>query len=120
VKIILFATDCRTLRDIAQELCLEDELAFLVFFARLVGLVVFPTYRLLTLSASDVADDVLARRHITLVRLTGGDVDDVAEEVRLSMLTSEVSTDDVFMIRQVRFALFTAVDLVAVEIDVIG
>jgi len=120
VKTIFFATDRRTLCDIAQELRLEDEFAFLVFLARLVGLVVFPTYRLLALSAGDVADDVLARRHIALVRFAGGDVDDVAEEVRLSVLTSEISTDDVFKIRQVGFALFTAVDLVAVEIDVIG
>jgi hypothetical protein len=44
------------------------------------------------LPAVYVAHDVAARRHIALVRLRLGDVDDAVEEVGLAMLAAEVLT----------------------------
>lgn len=76
--------------DVAEQLGLEDELALLVLLAVLVRLVVLPADRLLALLAGNVAHDVAARRHVTLARLAGVDVDHVVEEIRLTMLTAEV------------------------------
>ena len=76
--------------DGAQELCLEDELALLVLLARLVGLVVFPADRLLALAAVDVAYNVAARRHVALVGVGFGHVDDAVEQVGFAVLATEV------------------------------
>lgn len=78
------------LADVAEQLGLEDELALLVLLARLVGLVVLPSDRLLALLARDVAHDVAPRRHAALRRLARVDVDDRVEQVGLAMLTAEV------------------------------
>lgn len=78
------------LADVAEQLGLEDELALLVFLARLVGLVVLPADRLLALLAGDVADDVAPRRHAALRRLARVDVDDRVEQVSFAVLTAEV------------------------------
>lgn len=82
------------LRDVAEQLSLEDELALLVLLRVLKGLVVFPAHRLLTLAAGDVADNVAARRHVTLVGLAGVDVDDIVEEVGFAVLATEILRAD--------------------------
>ena len=78
------------LADVAQQLRLENELALLVLLGALKRLIVLPPHRLLALAAHDVADDVTARRHVTLARLARVYVDHGIEEVRLAMLSSEV------------------------------
>lgn len=48
----------------AQQLCLQDEFPLLVLLSRLVGLVVLPPHRVLTLFARYIPHDVSARGHI--------------------------------------------------------
>lgn len=74
----------------AQELGLEDELALLVLFGRLVGLVVFPADRLLAMPAIDVAHNVAPSGHVALGGFALGDIDDLVEEVGFAVLTAEV------------------------------
>lgn len=78
------------LTDVTEQLGLKDELALLVFLARLVRLIVLPADRLLALLAGDIADDVAARRHAALRGLAGFDVDHAVKEVRLAVLPAEV------------------------------
>lgn len=78
------------LGDDAQQLRLEDELALLVLLARLVRLVVFPPDAGVAAAAVDVPHDVPAGGHITFVRFGAVDVDDVVEEVGLTVLAAEV------------------------------
>jgi hypothetical protein len=84
------ARQTRQLADIAEQLGFEDELALLVLFAALVGLVVLPAYRLLALPTRDVAHDMSPRRHVTLARFARIDVHHVIEQVGLTMLAAEV------------------------------
>jgi hypothetical protein len=74
----------------AQQLRLQNVLALLVLLAGLIGLVVLPADRLLALSAVDVAYDVAAGRHVALVGLGFGHVDDAVEEVCFAVLAAEV------------------------------
>lgn len=76
--------------DIAEQFCLENELAFLVLLRSLVRLVVFPAHRLFALLAGDVPYDMAASRHVTIVWLAHVDVDDAVEQVGLAMLSAEV------------------------------
>lgn len=76
--------------DGAQQLCLQNELALLVLFARLVSLVVLPADCLLALPAVDVADYVATGRHVALVGIRLGDVDDAVKEVGFAVLAAEV------------------------------
>lgn len=76
--------------DDAQQFLLEDELALFVFFAGLVCLVVFPPYRFLALSASDVAHDVSSGGHATLDGVRLRDIHDAVEEVGFAMLAAEI------------------------------
>lgn len=69
----------RGLFDSAEKLALKNELALLVFLCLLVRFVVLPADHCITLAALDVANDVTAGRHITLVRLQLDDVDDGIE-----------------------------------------
>lgn len=78
------------LGDDAQQLRLEDELALLVFLARLVRLVVLPPDTSIAAAAVDVPHDMPAGGHITFVRFGAVDVDDVVEEVGLTVLAAEV------------------------------
>jgi hypothetical protein len=80
----------RCLVDLAKQFGLENELALLVFLRRLVRLVVFPTDGLLALLAANVSYDMSTGGHVALARLAGCDVDDVLEQIRLSMLATEV------------------------------
>ena len=48
----------------AQQLCLQDELPLLVLLTRLVGLVVFPPHRVLTLPARYIPHNMPAGGHI--------------------------------------------------------
>jgi hypothetical protein len=73
-----------------QQLLLKNEFALLVFLAGLVCLVILPPYRFLALPASDIANDVSASSHIAIDGLALRDVNDVVEEICLSMLPSEV------------------------------
>jgi len=105
---------------IAEQLGLQDVLSFLIFLARLKRLIILPAYRLVTLSARNISHDVSAGRHVPLTGIAGRDVDDVVKEVCFAMLAPEISAYDIFMIREVRLAVLAAVDLVAIEIDVVG
>jgi len=106
--------------DVDEQFRFQDKLALLVLFAHLVRLIVLPAHDFLALSAANVADDVAARRHITLhrVRLLG--VDNGREEVRFAMLASEVPADDVLVVGQVGLALSAPVDALRVEVNVVG
>jgi hypothetical protein len=108
------------LADVAEQLVFENKLAFLVLLAALVRLVVLPPHRLFALSTLDVSHDVSARRHVALARLASLDVYDCVEEICFAVLAAEVSTNDVFMVGEVGFAAFAAVDAVAVEVGVVG
>jgi len=107
------------LADDAEQFFLQDKFPLLVFLAALVGLVVLPTHSLLALSAGDVADDMTTGCHAALDGLGLGDVHDVIEEVGLAVLATEVSADDIIVVRKMRFALLTAKDLVGGQIDVV-
>lgn len=48
----------------AQQLCLQDELPLLVLLTRLVGLVVLPPHRVLTLSARYIPHNMPAGGHV--------------------------------------------------------
>jgi len=69
----------QALLDIDKEVPLENELALLVLLSFVESLVIFPAKRRATFDAKDVSDDMLARCHLTLGRLTGNDVDDMFE-----------------------------------------
>jgi len=73
-----------------KQLGLENVIPLLVFLRALIRLVVLPPHRLLALPAVDVADDVSARRHVSLDGFGLGDVDDGVEEVGFTVLASEV------------------------------
>ena len=75
---------------IAEQLGLQDVLSFLVLLARLKCLVILPAYRFVALSAGNISYDVSACRHIPLAGITSRDIDDVVEEIRLSMLAPEI------------------------------
>ncbi len=127
---------------IAEQLSLQDVLSLLVLLSRLERLVILPAYRLVTLSAGNIPHNVSARSHVPLAGIARRDVDDIVEQVRLAMLASEVliqhvsngslawqeegvtksltySAYDVFMVREVRLAVLAAVDLVAIQVDVV-
>ena len=78
------------LRNIAEQLSLEDKLALFVFLRVFICLVVLPTHSLLALAAGNVADDVSSRCHISLARFAGVDVDNAVEEIGLAMLATEI------------------------------
>jgi hypothetical protein len=121
----------------AEQLCLEDEFALFVLLAGLVGLVVFPAHCLFALPAVNVAYDVSASRHIALVRVGLGDVDDAVKEVCFAMLATEIlgcismqseacsectgtySTEDIIVVGEMRFAVLAAIDARRVEVDVV-
>jgi hypothetical protein len=81
---------CSSSGDGAEQLGLQDELALLVLLAGLVGLVILPADRLLALAALDVAHYVTSGRHVALVGVGFGDVDDAVEEVCLAVLAAKV------------------------------
>lgn len=74
----------------AQQLRFQDKLALLVLLASLVRLVVFPADSLLALPAVDIADYVAASRHIALIWIRLGDVDDAIEQVCFAVLATKV------------------------------
>lgn len=73
----------------AQQLSFQNILALLVFLRVLVGLVVLPAHRLLTLPTVDIADHMQACRHFALHSLGLGDVNDSIEQIGFSMLAAE-------------------------------
>lgn len=76
--------------DVAEQFCFQNVFALLVFFSRLVRLVVLPSDRLLALSAADVSYDMSSSSHVALASLALVDVYDVVKEESLSMLATEV------------------------------
>lgn len=74
----------------AEQFLFQDELALLVFLARLVCLVILPPYRFLALSAGNIAHDVSAGSHAPLDGFRLGDVHNVIEEVGFAMLAAEI------------------------------
>lgn len=60
-----------------------------------------------------------AGSHIPFVGSARVDVHDAMEEIGLTMLATEVTTDDVLMVGEVGLAMLAAVDLVAVEIGIV-
>jgi hypothetical protein len=105
--------------DDAEQFLLQDKLPLLVFLAALVGLVILPTHSFLALSARDVADDVATSCHAALDGLGLGDVHDVIEEVSFAVLATEVSADDIIVVRKMCLALLTAKNLVGSQINVV-
>ena len=76
--------------DLGEELSLENVLALLVLLSGLVGLVIFPAYSLLAVSAIDITHNVPAGGHVSLGGLALSDVYNSVEEKRLAMLTTKV------------------------------
>ena len=74
----------------AQQLRLQYEFPLLVLLRRLVGLVVLPSHRLVTLPAHDVPYEMPARRHIALCGFRLRDIHDSVEEVGFAVLAAEV------------------------------
>jgi hypothetical protein len=103
----------------AEQLCLEDEFALFVLLTGFIGLVILPAYCLFALPAVNVAYDVSASRHIALVRVGLGDVDDAVKEVCFAMLATEISTEDIIVVGEMRFAVLAAIDARRVEVDVV-
>jgi len=63
---------------------------------------------------------VSACRHVPLAGLACCDIHNVVEEVCFAMLAAEISTYDVLMVREMRLAVLASVDLVAVQVDIVG
>lgn len=89
-------------------------------FLRLIGFVIFPADDLVATSTADIANDVASRCHVPLDRQGFDDVDDSGEKVCLSVLASEVPTDDILVVREVRFAVLAHVDARRGEVNVVG
>jgi len=100
----------RSSRHRAEQLGLEDIFALLVLFRRFVSFVVLPAHRVVALPTLDVAYDMTAGCHVPLAGIALDDIDDGVEEVGLSMLASEVPTDDVVMVREMRLTVLATVD----------
>lgn len=81
---------CRCLVHLAEQLLLQDELALLVFFGALEGLVILPPDDFFALPTGDVAHGVFASGHIAITRVGGLDVDDAVEEIGFAVLAAEV------------------------------
>lgn len=103
-----------------QQLGFQDELSFLVFFARLVSFVIFPSYSLITLSAHDIPHDVATGCHVSFHGGSGGNVYDGGEEEGFAVLAAKVPTYNVIMIGEMGLAAFTAKNLRGIEVDVVG
>jgi hypothetical protein len=76
--------------DVAEKLGLENKFALLILFRRLVCLVVFPSNDLGALAAGDVSNDVATGGHVALARIAGVDIDDIVEEICLTVLAAKV------------------------------
>eukprot|EP00740_Mantoniella_antarctica_P021224 CAMPEP_0198688728 /NCGR_PEP_ID=MMETSP1468-20131203/119185_1 /TAXON_ID=1461545 /ORGANISM="Mantoniella sp, Strain CCMP1436" /LENGTH=241 /DNA_ID=CAMNT_0044438897 /DNA_START=122 /DNA_END=849 /DNA_ORIENTATION=- len=83
---------------------LHDELALLVFLARFVGGLVFPSHEVATRRAEHVADRVQARHEHAVFLATQRDVGHVVEEVRASVAPLECLGHDVVVIGAVAAA----------------
>jgi hypothetical protein len=79
-----------SLSNIAQQLRLQNELPLLILLARLIGLIVFPPHRLITLSADNIPHDMSTGRHIAFGGLAGIDIDDIVKEVGFAVLAAEI------------------------------
>lgn len=90
-------------RNCAEQLCLEDELALFVLLAGFVSLVVFPADCLLALPAVNVAYDMSARRHVALVWIRLGDVDNAVKEVCFAVLAAEILGSVSMQVRGLRW-----------------
>lgn len=83
---------------------LQNELALLVLFRRLIGLVVLPAHGLTAAAAKYVADDVATGGHVAFGGLGGVDIDDFVKEVGLTVLAAEVlCLRDAFRVSQALF-----------------
>ena len=79
-----------SLVDLHKQFRLEYVLALFVFLRRFVSLIVLPTNRALALPARDVAHNVSAGCHASLVGVALDDVDDFLEEECFAVLAAEV------------------------------
>lgn len=95
----------RCLCDSAQQLALQDELAFLVLLAGLISLVIFPANSLITLFANNVSYNMAACRHITLHGFGLFDVHNAREKEGFAMLAAEVARYDIVEVGKVCLAL---------------
>jgi hypothetical protein len=80
----------RHLRDVTQQLRLQNIFPLLIFLTRFKGLVVLPPYRLSALPTGYIPHDMPPCGHVALAGVAGGDVDDVVEEVGFAMLAAEI------------------------------
>lgn len=103
----------------AEKLCLQDEFALLVLLTSLICLIIFPTHSLFALSTVDVAYYVAPSGHVTLVGLRLGNVDNAIEQIRFAMLATEVSTENVVVVGEMRLAVLAAINARRVEVDVV-
>lgn len=61
-----------------------------------------------------------ASGHVTLACFALLDIDDGIEKVGFAMLATKVATDDLIMISKMCLAVFTAINALSIEIDVVG
>jgi len=104
---------------LAKQLCLQNVFPFLVLLSRLKCFVVLPAHRLVAFLALNVSYNVSASGHVAFSWFAFFNVDDIVKKVGFAVLPSEVSADNVVMIRQVSLAVGAAIDLARVEVDVI-
>jgi len=104
---------------LAQKLCLENEFALLILLTRLECLVILPSDCLFALLAVYVSHDVSTGCHVPFACFPLSDVDDAIEKVGFAMLATEIPADDIIVIGKMRLAVFAAVDLVGVQVDVV-
>jgi len=119
LTLCIFSTPSQHSVNLTQQLCLQDELSLLVLLRLLKSFVILPPHRSLALLAHYVSDNVATCGHGTFTGLTFFDVHDSVEEVGFAMLASEVTRDDVVVIREMGFALCTAVDPATGQINIV-
>jgi len=67
----------------------------------------------------DIANNVFARRHVAFCCITQSDVYNLLKEVGFAVLAAEVPANDIVVVREMRFAALAAVDLVAIQVDIV-
>ena len=86
----LFSLSPSNLKNLTQQLGLQNEFILLVFLRLLIRLVVLPSDARGTLFAANVAHNVFPRGHVSFDGFVAEDVDDGGEEVGFAVLAAEI------------------------------
>jgi hypothetical protein len=128
---------------LTQQLLLQNILILLILLRALIRTIVLPAHHLATLATRNITHYMTAGRHVALACFSLLDIDDFVEEVGFAVLAAEIlrarsahmypswtevreggsaayPTYDLVMVGQVRLAVLAAVDLLCVQVDVVG